>query len=324
MSHQQFNRDSRIQLATLLSVGYTQEKAGKKLGIDRSNINKEMSRNRDEDGMYRGASAHRKYLKRRKDSKKKSGKIRNDKKLERYIIGKIKKYCSPEQIAGRLRKDFNFIISHETIYKFIYEEKLGLIKYLRHQKNRYRKKRGTHTRMRLNKASKMRMIDERPKEVEQRARIGDWEDDTIVGKERKQKIWTCIERKSGYGLAEKLEIVSAEIMNQMNVSSFKKIPRNKRLTLTRDNGPEFGDYDPDLERKTGLEVYRAHPYHSWERGVNENWNGLLRQFFPSGTYFANIKPTDVEKAVKLLNSRPRKRLGYATPREVFNQCGDSD
>ena len=178
--------------------------------------------------------------------------------------------------------------------------------------------------MRLNKASKVRMIDERPREVEERSRMGDWEDDTIIGKERKQRIWTCVERKSGYGIAEKLEVVSAEIMNRTNVSAFKKIPRKRKLTLTRDNGPEFGDYDKDLEKRTGLEVYRAHAYHSWERGSNENWNGLLRQFFPSGSYFANIKQTDVERAVKLLNSRPRKRLGYATPAEVFKGCGDSD
>lgn len=323
MSHKQFNRDSRIQLGTLLSVGYTQKKAGEKLGIDRSNVNKEVSRNKDEGEVYRGASAHRRYLRRRKESKKKFGKIRNNKKLERHTIGRIKKYWSPEQIAGRLKKK-GTTISHETIYKFIYEERPDLVKFLRHQKNKYRRRRGSHARMRLNKASKVRIIDERPIAVEDRVRIGDWEDDTIVGKERTKKIWTCVERKSGYGMAEKLEVVSAEIMNQMNVSVFKSIPRNKRLTLTRDNGPEFGDYDRDLERKTGLEVYRAHPYHSWERGSNENWNGLLRQFFPSGSYFANVKQTDVERAVKLLNTRPRKRLGYATPAEVFNQCGDSD
>ena len=113
-------------------------------------------------------------------------------------------------------------------------------------------------------------------------------------------------------------------VSQKNVYSFKSIPKNKRLTLTRDNGFEFGDYDRELERKTGLKVYRAHEYHSWDRGSNENWNGLFRQFFPSGSYFASIKQTDVERAVKLLNSRPRKRLGYATPGEVFKGCGDSD
>jgi transposase, IS30 family len=324
MAHQQFNRETRIQLATLLSCGYRQGEAAEKLGVDRSNVNKEIQRNKDEDGIYRGISAHRRYLRRRKESKKKFGKIRNDENLERHIVGRINKYWSPEQIVGRLRKTSAIVISHETIYKYIYEEKPELIKFLRHQKNKYRKKRGSHARMKLNKASKVRTIEERPKEVEERKRIGDWEDDTIIGKDRKQRIWTCVERKSGYGMAEKLETVTAEIMNQKNTCSFKNIPKNKRLTLTRDNGLEFGDYDRDLERKTGLEVYRAHQYHSWERGSNENWNGLLRQFFPSGSYFASINQTDVERAVKLLNSRPRKRLGYATPQEVFNRCGDSD
>lgn len=307
----------------LLSCGYTQGKASEKLGIERSNVSKEVSRNKDEDGVYRGASAHRRYLERRRESKKGFWKIRNDKKLERHIIGRIKKYWSPEQIAGRLRKT-GVIICHETIYKFIYEERPELVKYLRHQRNKYRKKRGSHARMRLNMASKVRTIDERPEEVAERTRVGDWEDDTIVGKERKQKIWTCVERKTGFGMAEKLEHVSADAVNAICVSRLKKIPKNKRLTLTRDNGPEFGDYDKTLEWKTGIEVYRAHAYHSWERGSNENWNGLLRQFFPGGSYFANVKQTDVERMVKLLNTRPRKRLGYATPEEVFRGCGDSD
>lgn len=322
MSHNQFNRDSRIELAILLKSGRKKKECAEILGIERSNVSKEIIRNRDPDGVYRGASAHRRYLNRRTESKKKYRKIENDLKLQKHVIGRIKKFWSPEQIAGRLRKK-GLVICHETIYQFIYKKKPELTQFLRHQKNKYRKKRGSHARISFNRASKIRLIDERPKEVERRERIGDWEDDTVIGKERNQRIWTCVERKSGLGMAEKLNFVFADLLFQKVEAKFKSLPKRKRLTLTRDNGPEFGDFDRSLERNTGMKIYRAHPYHSWERGSNENWNGLLRQFFPKGSPFATITQIEVERAVKLLNDRPRKRLGYATPREVFRDGGDS-
>ena len=160
--------------------------------------------------------------------------------------------------------------------------------------------------------------------VATRERIGDWESDTIVGKEKKQRILTYVERKSGLGMADKLEEVTAEIVQEKTSARFNALPKKARHTLTRDNGVEFGDLDRDLEEKTGMTVYRATPYHSWERGTNENWNGLLRQFFPKGTLFATIAQCHVDQAVRLLNNRPRKRLGYATPRERFRQCCTSD
>ena len=159
--------------------------------------------------------------------------------------------------------------------------------------------------------------------MEKRRRVGDWEDDTVIGKEKKQRVLTTVDRVSGFGFADKLGVVTAEIMKQKTVARFQSLPRHVRHTLTRDNGVEFGDLDRDVEKKTGLKVYRAHAYHSWERGSNENWNGLLRQFFPKGMYFATITQQDVDEAVELLNDRPRKRLGYATPREVFKAACSS-
>lgn len=146
----------------------------------------------------------------------------------------------------------------------------------------------------------------------------------MVGKEKTQRILTYVERRSGFAMASKLAVVTAELVQAETVALFRTLPLNRRQTLTRDNGTEFGDYDRDLEQRTEMLVYRANPYHSWERGVNENWNGLLRQFFPKGMLFATITQTHVEKAVQLLNNRPRKRLGYATPREMFTPCCDSD
>ena len=213
---------------------------------------------------------------------------------------------------------------HETIYTFIYEVRPELVKYLRRQKNKYRRKRGSQARIERNRVSKIKRIEGRPAIVETRGRLGDWEGDTVVGKEKTQRILTYVERRSGYALAEKLDVVTAEIVEEKTEKLFLAIPHEKRLTLTRDNGVEFGDLDRLLEERTGMEVYRANPYHSWERGTNENWNGLLRQFFPKGTNFATITSYDVQEAVKLLNNRPRKRLGYMTPREYFRECCVSD
>lgn len=324
MSHTQFNKNSRIELAVLLNAEKNQTECAKILGMHRINIGLEINRNKDPDGVYRGSHAHKRYLKRRREAKYKSRKIENDEKLRKYIVRKLKKFWSPEQIAGRLNKVAKeTIICHETIYAFVYEKRSDLVTYLRHQKFKYRKKRGSIARMKLAKAMKIKRIEERPKIVDERGRIGDWEGDTVIGKEKKQRILTYVERKSGYAIAEKLDSVSAEIIEEKTTNRFKRLPKTKRQTLTRDNGLEFGDRDIDLEKKTGMEVYRATPYHSWERGSNENWNGLLRQFFPKGTYFATITQYQVQQAVRMLNGRPRKRLGYKTPREVFNGCSDS-
>lgn len=326
MSHTQFNRDTRIELAVLLNTGKSQTDCANILGMHRTNVCEEINRNKDPDGIYRGVHAHKRALARRKEAKKKYRKIENDTELRRYIVSKIRRYWSPEQIAGRLKKmcgGFS-IISHETIYQFIYEKEPELIKYLRHQKCKYRKRRGSRARMELCRAMKIKRIEERPIEVEARSTIGHWENDTVIGKEKVQRALTYVERKSGYGMADKLDVVTAEIVHEKEVSRFNKIPKEKRLTVTRDNGPEFGDYDSTLERKTGMDVYRANAYHSWERGSNENWNGLFRQFFPKGMYFAKVTQYQINKAVKLLNDRPRKRLNYSTPREVFKGCSDSD
>lgn len=319
----QFNKQLRIELAILLTAGKNQTQCAKILGISRTNVNLEIKRGVSPDGIYRGCYAHKKYLERRKISKQKYRKIENDKTLRKYILSKIKSYWSPEQIAGRGRKEKELIISHETIYQYIYTQRKDLIKYLRHEKCKYRRRRGSTTRINQNKAKKIRRIDTRPQIVNDRSRIGDWENDTVIGKEKTQRILTFTERKTGYGIAKKLDVVRAEIVHNMEVSVFKKIPKNKRLTLTRDNGSEFGDLDIDLEMKTRMDVFRANEYHSWERGTNENWNGLLRQFFPKGMLFAKLKQYEIDKVVNLLNDRPRKRLGYSTPREKF-KCIGSD
>lgn len=308
----------------MLSAGKNQSQCAKMLGMYRSSIKREVEGNRDPDGVYRGVHADKRAMGRRRTAKEPKRKIENDRKLRRHIVRKLKRFWSPEQIAGRLNRICGRgVICHETIYVFIYEKRPDLVRYLRRQKNKYRKKRGSWARILSNKASKIRRINEREDIVETKVRVGDWEGDTIVGKEKTQRILTYVERKSGLAMADKLDLVTAEIVLHKTAERFNSLPKEARITLTRDNGVEFGDLDTDLEEKTRLLVYRATPYHSWERGANENWNGLLRQFFPKGTYFANITQYQVDQAVRSINNRPRKRLGYRTPREVFNECCNS-
>lgn len=152
--------------------------------------------------------------------------------------------------------------------------------------------------------------------MDKRERIGDWEGDTIVGKERTKQILTHVERKSGLLLGDKLEHSTAEETKNKTIERFKTIPKNKKFTSTYDNGTTFSEHEM-TEKKTGIEIYFAWPYHSWERGANENANGLLRQFFPKKSSFAMITQEAVDEACGLLNNRPRKRLGYLTPNEVF-------
>jgi transposase, IS30 family len=153
--------------------------------------------------------------------------------------------------------------------------------------------------------------------VETRERIGDWEGDTMIGRDKRIRLVTNVERKSGYGLVNKLTVVSLETMHAALEKRFRAIPKTQRHTYTYDNGVELGQEDAMLEQKIGMGVYRAYPYHSWERGSNENWNGLIRDFFPKGTDFAMLTDKEIRRVERNLNHRPRKRLGYLTPHEVF-------
>jgi IS30 family transposase len=152
--------------------------------------------------------------------------------------------------------------------------------------------------------------------VEARERLGDWERDTIIGKEKKERILTNVERRSGYLLASKTKDGTAEEIRRHTEKGFKDIPKLKRLTCTNDNGKENEEWEL-TERNLAMTFYFANLYHSWERGTSENTNGLLRRPFPKGTLFATITDKQLAGKVSLINNRPRKRLGYKTPYEVF-------
>lgn len=318
--HKQLTKEGRIVLAALLRAGHTPKECAKELGFNKSSITREIALNRNNDGSYRGALAHNKYLTRRKEAKRTSRKIGNNKELQKHIKKRLKKRDSPEQIAGRMKQQRSSdTICHETIYRWIFQEQPMLKKHLRRigRKGKYRRRRGTKKREEAREEAKIKRIDTRPAIVEERSRVGDFEGDTVVGKNTMDRLVTGVDRFSGYGMIDMMLAVTAVKMHTVLTQRFRRVPKEKRHTYTYDNGVEFGKEDADLEKKIGMEIFRAYPYHSWERGSNENYNGLIRDFFPKGTDFATVPSSDVKRVERILNRRPRKRLGYLTPHEVF-------
>lgn len=321
MSYYHFKPEQRNELAALLHAGIRQKEIACILGKSASAVSQELKRNPalTKTG-YDAGLAKDNCLQKRIKANQRFRKIENNKWLRYYIIKKAKKYWSPEQTSGRLKAkwpdDDGRHVSKDCIYKYIYNERKDLVKYLRCQKGGYRRRYGTRIREKQREALKKKRIDARPRIVDRRERIGDWEGDTIVGFEKTKHILTHVERKSGYLIADKLERATAENTNEKTISSFSKVPEEKKFTITYDNGSTFSLFEM-IERATGMDIYFAWPYHSWERGTNENTNGLLRQFFPKKSSFAIITQEDIDKAVNLINNRPRKRLGYLTPNEVF-------
>lgn len=315
-SYQQITHNDRIMLSALKRKGFTQAEIARELGKDQSSISRELSRNKGENARYHAGDATRIYYQRKEEVNQVLRRIENNAWLRKYIKEKIKDYWSPEQIAGRVREDHGVIVCHETIYQYLYNEKPEWKKYLRQKKGKYRRRYGRKKVEKQREEAKKRRIDTRPEVVELRGRIGDWEGDTIIGGEKTQRILTHVDRKSGYLLADKLDVVTAEIVRKVTAKRFRSIPREKRHTITYDNGSEFAEHEL-IERFAKATVYFAYPYHSWERGTNENTNGLLRQFFPKKSYFKDITKNKLKRITKLINHRPRKRLGYLTPHEVF-------
>lgn len=321
MSYQHITSFQRNELSALLRAGLKQNEIAKLLHKTPSAICQELQRNKVNNKLgYNAKIAKQRTKKRRIKANQRFKKIESDKWLKRYIISKLRLYWSPEQISGRLKIDYandkSKQIGKDSIYKHIYSKRKDLVKYLRCQKGKYRRRYGTRIREKERERLKKKRIDQRPPEVENKERIGDWEGDTIVGKERNIHILTHVERKTGLLLADKLEKATAEITKQKTIKRFSYISKTKKHTITYDNGSTFTEHGL-ISKNTGMEIYFAWPYHSWERGCNENANGLLRQFFPKRSSFAMITQEDIDKVVRLINNRPRKRLNYLTPAEMF-------
>lgn len=319
MPYQHITKEQRNELSALLIAKIKKKDIAKQLNKNRTTIWRELNRNKTKNKRgYNARLAKEETRQRRIKANRRFRKLENNKRLREYIIRRIKQNWSPEQIAGRLKQEYSrTMISKDSIYKFIYNERNDLVKYLRCQKGKYRRRYGTRIREKQREELKKKRIDQRPKIIEKRTRIGDWEGDTIVGKD-KAHILTHVERRSGILFADKLERGTAEITKEKTINRFNGISKKKKHTITYDNGSTFAQHEL-TEKQTGITIYFAHPYHSWERGCNENANGLLRQFFPKKSSFANITQEQIEKVIRLINNRPRKRLNYLTPYEVFNE-----
>ena len=228
-----------------------------------------------------------------------------------YVQSRLEKRWSPEQIAGRVPRDFPRAparwLSRQTIYDWIDDHMPEWQSLLR---------RGGRPPEKRRKLADCVRIDGRPDVINRRRRYGDWEGDTIVGKGRRSALLTLVERKSGYARIGRVDAMKSDLTMRAAKRRLKDLPPSLRRSMTFDNGKEFAEHQR-LTRGLGLEIYFADPYASWQRGANENTNGLLRQFFPKGTDFTQISHRRVARVEHLINERPRKRLDYRSPAEVL-------
>jgi IS30 family transposase len=240
-----------------------------------------------------------------------------------YVAERLQNHWSPEQIAGRLSACApaalkGLTISHTTIYRWIWSDPQRARQFrpfLRIARKPRRKPYGKPSRQ--GQILGKRSIDERPQEANERQRLGDWEGDTLVGKGRKGYLLTCVDRASRYLIARKVKTCASEPIAERLQHTIRRLPDSKRHSLTLDNGREFAR-PAELERRLCLKVFFAHPYHAWERGTNENTNGLLRQYLPKNSDLAVLTANQLRSCVSALNHRPRKCLGYQSPFEVFH------
>lgn len=312
MSHSHIGPEDRSCIARMLRAGHPLREIARTINKNVSSISRHVAEYGGREG-YDTREVRRRKRMRRIDAMESIRIIRGN--LLRFVTKELKLHKSPEQIAGVLTRR-KISIAASTIYRYLTERAPHLKMYLRSHKGKYRRRRGTKIREKWREQRKKRRIDERPKIVERRGRVGDWEGDTVMGRDKRVRIVSFVDRKTGYLIAFLLPKMNAELLTKLALKHLGRIPRRKRKTLTLDNGTEFSDWER-LEKKSGMTVYFAYPYHAWERGTNENTNGLLRQYFPKTHDFNLITAGDLAHAVRRLNDRQRKRLGFVSPRRVF-------
>ena len=321
MSYHHLTMDERNVIYRMQWQGYSQAEIACCVGRHRSTIGRECRRNLSYEGRYNPSTAQA-FANSRRHAHLRRPKT-GHRRLMGYVAERIEAGWSPEQIAGRLSARApaalkGLTISPTTIYRWIWadrERTRQFRPFLRIARKPRRKPYGKPCRQ--GQILGKRSIDERPAEADERRRLGDWEGDTLVGKGRKGFLLTCVDRASRYLMARKLQTCAAEPVARRLQETIGRLPASKRHSLTLDNGREFAR-PPELERRLGLPVFFAHPYHAWERGTNENSNGLLRQYMPKGSDLALLSVGQLRSYVWALNHRPRKCLGYRSPFEVFS------
>jgi IS30 family transposase len=317
VAHHHFTREDRVLLAKLKRAGLTNRSCARILGFHPSTICRELRRGASPavatGYSIRIAQRHATHV--RTSANQQHRKLHAEQ--ARQITTLLKHYYSPDQAGHAIG------LSHSTVYRWLWAQPTafiaGMWQYLRH--NKLRRKYGTKRREKQRELAKKRWIDERPTTVNQRLFYGHWEGDTVRGKANSGYLVTLVERRSGYALVGYIPVATKAAFRRCAEQLLAPLPKHLKRSLTLDNGTEMQDYEV-LERNTGMTVYFAHPYHSWERGTNENFNGLLRQYFPKGSSFTGTTKEQVDLAVTLLNTRPRKRHGYRSPAELLKSYLD--
>jgi len=309
-SYTQLTQEQRYQIYALKKAGLNQTETAVIIGVDKGTISRELKRNSGLRG-YRPQQAHRLMLSRR--ANKSTSRI--DVNAWLRVEQLLREEWSPEQISGWILEETRETISHEWIYQYVLEDKAqggDLYRHLRCQRQR-KKRYGTYnTRGQLTNRTS---IDERHSVVGSRSRYGDWELDTIIGKGHKQAIVSLTERKSKLSLIAKVPRKTADLVAKAIIGLLSPIA-DRVHTMTSDNGKEFAQHET-MAKALDADFYFAHPYSSWERGLNENTNGLIRQYFPKDCDFTTITSQQIKRAMNKLNNRPRKSLGFKTPNQVF-------
>lgn len=314
MTYQQLTYEERILLYMYCKEEFSIAKIALKLKRDKTTIYREIKRNSGERG-YRFLQAHKKSEDRKRNSYKKCKWTEGIENL--IVIYLQEEQWSPEQISGYLKKQLNISLSHQRIYEFVVSDKISggvLYKHLRQGNKKRRKKYGKITATR-GKIPNRTSITERPEYIEKRSTYGHWEGDTIVGKNHKQAIITLVERKGGFCLMGKVPSKNSEIV-ALKISEMLIPFQSQVKSITFDNGLEFASHE-EISKKLKCKTYFADPYSSYQRGTNENTNGLIRQYFPKGTKFETLTDDEIKKVEKKLNNRPRKRLDYKKPNDFI-------
>ncbi len=309
MSYTQLTQEQRYQIHALLKMGHQQTEIAETLEVHKSTVSRELRRNKGLRG-YRPKQAQQKAMRRRNHARR-----RIMPGTWQLIEAKIRQEWSPEQISGWLKRYVGIEISHEWIYQYVLANKHAggrLYRHLRCQKKR-RKRYGSYDRR--GKLPNRVSIEERPAIVDERQRKGDWEVDTIVGKGHRQAIVSLTERKSRLVLLRKVDRRTADLVSGAVIDLLQ--PFGEHLhTITGDNGKEFAEHER-ISRELNTDFFFAHPFAAWERGTNENMNGLVRQYIPKPRQFDTNTEHELLFITNRLNNRPRKCLDFRTPFEVF-------
>ncbi len=312
MSYHQLTENERYQIYAMKKLGHSQKEIADLLSRSPATISRELKRNQGLRG-YRPGQAQRLSDIRRCEAHKA---VKVTQEVEGWVEALIRQELSPQQTVDYLKRSKGLSLHHETVYQMIYADKANggdLFTHLRVASKPYRKRYGSYDRR--GKIKNRVGIDDRPAVVDRRARIGDWEGDTVMGKGRKSALLTMVERKTLYTVIVRLTGKRADLLAKAAVKHMKSIKEQVK-TITFDNGLEFSDHET-IAAGLGADVYFAHPYSSWERGINENTNGLIRQYFPKGTDFNQITDREVRQVMTNLNNRPRKTRQCRSPNELF-------